>query len=161
MSYSEHRRTLTIYVKRNLFTVASILVVLVVLTLSMVFHRQLTNQLHSWKLLPEPERLTELYFAHPGSLPSTYVPGQQQTVSFTVHNLEYRRENYSYKIIEENQSGSVQVTLTGGSFVLTQNKYTNINRGIDVVDIASRVKIEVKLQSVNESIDYWLNRSGA
>ncbi len=117
--------------------------------------------MRSWKLLPEPEKLTELYFTNPNSLPTKYTPGQPQTVGFTVHNLEYATTDYKYKIIETSQDGSQSQTLASGSFGLLQNGYKKEAVNISTVDLGSHVKLEVDLENVNESIDYLLQREGA
>jgi uncharacterized membrane protein len=117
--------------------------------------------MRSWKLLPEPERLTELYFTHPNNLPSTYMPGQVQTVSFTVHNLEYRTTNYHYIITEINQSNNQVQTLASSSFVLPQGGYKKEAVNISTVDLGSHVKVEVDLENVKESVGYWLNKEAS
>jgi uncharacterized membrane protein len=114
------------------------------------------RQLNAWKLLPQPERLTELYFTSPNQLPASYTPGQPQTVSFTAHNLEYRTTNYTYQISEQNQAGSATQPLAAGSFVLGQNQYHTQAVRIPLANLGSRVKVEVALTNVNESIDYWV-----
>ena len=114
-----------------------------------------------WKLLPEPERLTELYFTHPNSLPTKYTPGQQQTVAFTVHNLEYRTTTYHYQVTEQAQDGTSTQTLTSGSFTLTQNQFRSNALNITLTDLSQHVKVEVRLVNVNESIDYLLGRNGS
>jgi hypothetical protein len=110
--------------------------------------------------LPEPERLTELYFTQPNSLPASYKPGQPQTVNFTVHNLEYRTTAYNYQVIEQTQNGATSQTLTSGSFTLGQNQYKSPVLDIIPTDLGSHVKISVKLVSQNESIDYLLKKEG-
>ena len=125
-----------------------------------IFRSQIHNQLNAWKLLPRPERLTELYFTKPNNLPSTYSPGQTQTVSFTVHNLEYRTTTYSYTILEQNNAGTTIQTLSSGSFTLDQNQYQTPQIKVQIADAGTRAKIVVQLTNVHESIDYWLNRSG-
>jgi uncharacterized membrane protein len=122
------------------------------------YHSAIDRQLHSWKLLPEPERLTELYFTHPNSLPTSYVPGQVQTVSFTVHNLEYRTTDYHYVIIETNQDGSQSQTLVSGSFTLPQNAYKKEAVNISTIDLGTHAKLEVDLKNINESIDYLVQK---
>jgi len=112
-----------------------------------------------WKLLPEPERLTELYFTQPNSLPKTYAPGQAQTVKFTVHNLEYQTTKYQYQIIEASQDNNQSQTLTTGNFTLPQNAYKQATVNIPTVDLGQHVKIEVELLNKKESIDYLLERS--
>lgn len=133
----------------------------IIIALGAIFHSPIDRQLHRWKLLPEPERLTELYFTQPNSLPKQYVPGQAQTVRFTTHNLEYRTTNYQYRIVETGQANNQSQTLASGSFTLPQNAYKQETVNISTVDLGSNVKVEVDLMNVNESIDYLLGRSGA
>jgi uncharacterized membrane protein len=135
------------------------LVVIVVILLSVGFYTQIKNQLNDWKLLPQPERLTELYFTTPNSLASTYVPGQVQKVNFTVHNLEYQTETYRYQIIEENQDGSKTQTLTSSTFTLSQNQYQSVSFTGPLVDMGANARIVINLPTVHESIDYLLTRS--
>jgi uncharacterized membrane protein len=116
--------------------------------------------MRSWKLLPEPEKLTELYFTHPNSLPTTYVPGQPLSVNFTVHNLEYQTTGYTYKIVETSANNAQAQTLATGSFTLSQNIYKQETVNISTVDLGEKVKVEVDLVKQNETIDYLLNRSG-
>jgi len=119
------------------------------------------DQLNDWKLLPEPEKLTELYFTHPNSLPSTYIAGSTQAVAFTVHNLEYKNTNYKYQVEEQSSDGSQTATLTQGSFWLNQNKYKTVSENINISNMGSRVKVIVDLTNVNESISYWVNWSNS
>lgn len=130
----------------------------VVAILGISFHQQIKNQLNAWKLLPEPEKLTELYFTNPNNLPTAYTPGQQQTVHFTTHNIEYQTETYSYKIVETSQDGSQSQQLATGKFTLQQNQYQGQNVGITPVDLGTRAEITVELPTVNETISYWVNR---
>jgi uncharacterized membrane protein len=119
------------------------------------------RQLNDWKLLPQPERLTELYFTHPNNLPSTFTAGQTQKVDFTVHNLEYRTTDYHYIVSEQSQAGGAVDTLTTGSFMLLQGQYKSPVLDIPLADMGSKVKISIDLSGQNESIDYLLSRSGA
>jgi uncharacterized membrane protein len=133
----------------------------VVIAIGIGFHQHIKNQLNAWKLLPEPERLTELYFTHPNNLPSTYTPGQDQTVSFTAHNIEYRTVTYSYKINESSQNAAHTKLLSSGSFTLQQNQYKTIALPVVPANLGARIKVTAALPTVNESVDYWVNRSGA
>lgn len=126
-----------------------------------VFHSRIDHQMHRWKLLPEPERLTELYFTQPNNLPSRYTPGATQTVSFTTHNLEYRTTTYNYKIVEASQDTSQSQTLSAGSFTLPQNAYKQQSVTIPTADFGQHVKIEVMLTGQNESIDYLLTKAAS
>lgn len=133
--------------------------ILVVVISSSWWRPAITNQLNKWKLLPEPEKLTELYFTQPNSLPNTYIPGQAQKVNFTVHNVEYQTMTYQYKIVEESQSGSQQQTLISGSFKLSENQYKSTSFTSPLTDMGPQAKVVVEIPTVNESIDYLLTRS--
>ncbi len=135
--------------------------VMLVVLLGVIFHTSIDRQMHDWKLLPEPERLTELYFTHPNSLPKHYTPGQTQQVTFTVHNLEYRTTDYHYRITETSQDTNQSQTLATGSFTLPQNVYKNQVVSIPTANLGSHVKVGVELVNTNESIDYLLTREGA
>jgi hypothetical protein len=136
-------------------------VVVIVVALGAVFHSAIDRQMRDWKLLPEPERLTELYFTQPNSLPKQYAPGQTQTVRFTTHNLEYQTTAYQYHIVETSQANNQSQTLASGSFTLPQNAYKQETVNISTVDLGQHVKVEVNLMNVNESIDYLLGKVGA
>lgn len=126
----------------------------------MWYRQPIKNQLNAWQLLPEPERLTELYFAQPNSLPTHYVPGQAQTISFTVHNLEYRATTYSYQVTEAPEGGSTTTTLTSGIFHLNQNQFKTLSLSLPLTDLGPRVSVAVNLPNQNESIHFWDIRSG-
>jgi len=138
--------------------VSSLIALLIVLTAT-VWRPAITNQLNSWKLLPEPEKLTELYFVHPNSLPATYTPGKSQMISFTLHNLEYQTMTYRYQIIEESQDGSNATILDTNAFTINQGQYRTVSYPATLVDAGQDAKIVVSIPTVNESIDYALTRS--
>jgi hypothetical protein len=140
---------------------AAVIISVVIIAVIVLAAPSIKRQLNDWKLLPEPERLSELYFTHPNSLPSSYAPGQTEAVSFTVHNLEYRTTKYDYSIVEQSTNGENEVTLARGSFSLLQNQYEKPAINVQPTDLGSNVKISVNLTSENESIDYLLTRRSA
>lgn len=135
--------------------------VIVIIALGAAFHSPIDRQMRRWKLLPEPERLTELYFTEPNNVPKSYTPGGMQTVKFTVHNLEYRNTTYTYQITEISQDGQKSSLLAMNSFTLEQNEYHKEAVNISTTDLGPSVKVEVKLMNVNESIDYLLDREAS
>ena len=135
------------------------LVIVAIVMLATVNAHAIKNQLNDWKLLPQPERLTELYFTNPNNLPSTYNLSLTQQFGFTVHNLEYRNTDYSYQVLEQNSDDSQTITLQQGSFWLKQNQFKTVNENINLNNLGSRVKVIVNLSNINESIDYWSNWS--
>ncbi len=150
---------LPVSMRRNPAPLFVVSIIVVAFILGTAFHAQIKNQLNAWKLLPQPERLTELYFTQPNNLPTTYTPGQSQTVHFTVHNIEYRAETYPYKIVETSKDASKTQPLASGRFTLLQDQYQAMNIGVTPVDLGANAKIIIELPTVNEQIDYWAQRS--
>jgi hypothetical protein len=135
-----------------------LLAVAVVVSLALS-HVAIAHQMHAWKLLPEPERLTELYFTDHTKLPNLYYINATQTVSFTVHNLEYQNTAYTYKIVQQSEDGKTQQPLGSGGFTLPQNGYQKTVAVVAPIGLGSRSKISVLL-STNESISYWVTEGG-
>jgi uncharacterized membrane protein len=147
-----------------------IAIVLVLGVTSIWKHQAIYNQLNSWKLIPRPERLTELYFTDSTKIPSTYSAGQQQTVAFTVHNIEYRTTTYTYQVNQYSQDGKFITLLASSTFQLTQNQSKQLQVPVALVDTGSHSKLEVKLiydgiifgsdnpSRETQSIYYWLTQ---
>jgi hypothetical protein len=138
------------------YTCTIIGVLLIVLLLNF---GAMKRQLHDWKLLPEPQTLTELSFTYPNKLPGAYTPSRSQRVSFTVHDDEYATIDYRYQIIEETSNSAQQQVLHAGSFVLRQgqSEYPTVN--VSLVDMGKKVQLEVILSPVGESINYRMTKS--
>lgn len=121
------------------------------------------RQLDNWKLLPQPERLTELYFENHTSLPKTYSVGTVQSFKFTVHNLEYRTEQYSYQIIQRSADGQQSQILSSGTFNLAHGKSRTTSSDVTTVDLGPRDQIITTIhtpENINESIDYLITKVG-
>jgi hypothetical protein len=134
------------------------LILFIVLT-SSLWQPAIFNQLNRWSLLPEPQKLTELYFTQPENLPSTYLPSQNEKISFTVHNLERRTMTYRYIIAEQPQDGSRQQTVASSTFTLRQGQYQPVSFTGQLIDMGAHVKVVVELPVVHESIGYTVTRS--
>jgi uncharacterized membrane protein len=135
----------------------SLIFLLSIIKLAPAIHRQL----NAWKVLPQPERLTELYFTDHTKLPSTYAKGDSQTVAFTVHNLEYRETQYHYILSETDQTSNVSTDVTSGDFKLEQNKFQKITIPITLSELGPTAKVTVRLSGQDESIDYLLHQTAA
>lgn len=127
------------------------------------------RQLNAWKLLPQPERLSELYYENHTELPTSYAPGKPQTYSFTVHNLEGRNVDYSYTVTQQSQDGETTLTLAEGSFVVADNAWHTQNVTVTPQDAGARSQIITNLripssgnQSAfsNQSIHFWVKKEG-
>jgi len=144
--------------KRTAPMLAALIAVVFIIIIGVSQAHAIKNQLNDWKLLPQPEKLTELYFDNSSNIPTTYTSGVTQNFSFMVHNIEYRSENYKYIVIEQSSDYTSTQTLTIGSFNLAQNQVKSTKVYITPVDLGSKVNISVKLVNFNESIDYWVSK---
>lgn len=130
--------------------------VLLVSGFSVIHAHAIAQQMHRWKLLPEPERLTELYFTKHRDLPVTYVPGTPQAVSFTVHNVEHQAMSYAYVIVQRGDNGQA-AQLGQGSLQLADGATKAASVTVTPVDLG-RSQIIIQLLPTNESINYWVGK---
>jgi hypothetical protein len=134
---------------------AGLAIVAIGLGLIIVNYGTINRQLHAWKLLPEPERLTELYFEDHTTLPATYTPTRPVGFRFTVHNLEYRRMQYGYQVLQQSEDGRRIQLLEQNDFTLGNDKYHTVYVHHTLADLGQRAKVIIKLTS-GESISFWV-----
>jgi len=109
-----------------------------------VYRVPIIAQLSDWRLLPEPERVTELSFADYATLPKSLVAGSQFTIAFTVHNLEHQKTVYHYKLIATSDQG-VEQGLGDGTFMLNHDDVHRANADIIVPVQEPHLAIKVEL----------------
>ncbi len=126
------------------------------------------DQLASWKILPQVERLTELSFPTYTALPTMYRADDTQVVTFKIHNLEDRTTEYSYSVLA--LAAEKEQTLTEGSVTLARNQSQEITQTITIPPLDRRVQIQVKLDyqaitlghtepiAQTQAIHYWLDK---
>jgi hypothetical protein len=143
------------------------------IALGAIKHQVIYDQLYSWKLIPRPERLTELYFADGNKLPRSYSPGKPVTISFVTHNLEYQRTDYSYAITQESADGKTAISLIKGDFSLGHDHTRSIKNVVTPADMGQRSRIVVAVTykgiafghdeptQQKQSIYYWVTKQGA
>ena len=131
------------------------------------------DQLYSWKLIPRPERLTELYFTDHQALPALYHPDSQVPVAFTVHNLESRVTTYTYHIQQQNVDQSASRELAAGTFTLGHDATQAVIQHIALADMGERSRVLVVLSydgiafgqdnssKQSQSIYYWATKEVA
>ena len=131
---------------------------------------RISNQLNRWSLLPQPERLTELSFTNSNNLPTTYTQGQLQTVSFTIHDIEYRTTKYTYTITQGNTNSQNGIVLAQGNVMLAQNQSKALSIPITLTSQGASSQVDVNLKYLriisdvknlsqeSESIHYLVNK---
>jgi hypothetical protein len=129
-------------------------VIILCTTLISVNKQQIINQMNNWKLLPEPETFTELYFDNHLKLPSTVKINTLQTFSFTIHNEEYKTVTYPYEVYITGSNGQQLIDLK--SVTLDQDHYKTIKETFSVTKPIKREEVIVKLTSLNQQIDFWI-----
>lgn len=134
---------------------------------------KISHQLNRFDLLPQPERLTELSFTTSNKLPTTYAPGQLQSVNFTVHDIEYRTTNYSYTITQGTVNSTNGIVLAQGYVTLVQNQSKALSIPITFIaqGTSSQINVNLTYQGIisnaknlsqeSESIHYIVSQVGA
>jgi uncharacterized membrane protein len=127
----------------------------------------IAQQMDRWRLLPRPERFTELYFTDLRSLPTSVKAGTVQHILFTVHNSEYRKTTYHYKLTVNLANNGAKIQVGDGLFTLAANEARTLHQTVTVPLLNSRALISVVLdyQGIvagddalsleGQSIDFW------
>jgi hypothetical protein len=121
---------------------------------------EFTELLRNLHLLPEPEKLTELYFENHLSLPNQVQINKQQSFSFTIHNLEYQPIVYQYVVTASDSAGLI-TSLASGSAFLNQDQYKTATESYSLATASGRVMIQVDLVGKNQPIHFWLENDHA
>jgi hypothetical protein len=111
-----------------------LLVLLIAVAISFIlfqYKQAIYAQLDSWKLIPRPERFTELYFNNHTNLPKQISNGEKISFSFVIHNLEGKSWQYPYSVFFISQDGQITnieeatVTLSDGEYKTIEETYTS------------------------------------
>lgn len=141
------------YVQHVLATLVLIFgVSLVIINQSVIY-----NQLNNWKLLPQAEKLTELYFTDHLSLPKQYTPGETFILPFTVHNLEHKTQEYTYAIKQIDSTSNTSNQLATGSFTIDNDQFYRASIPITYVKSGAKSSIIVSLTNINQAILYHID----
>lgn len=128
------------------------------------------KEANAWHVLPQAEHFSELYFTNPGQLPKTFT--RDQTVTFTVHNLENRTTVYGFTIFATPaDTASTEHELGEGTFTLDRNQSQVTKQHITLPPLLGRTAVRVMLhydqftvdhatpRSHQQSINYWIDPS--
>lgn len=134
-------------------------VVVAVLVFAVLFmdHSWVVAAMHQHKLLPQPERFTELYLEDHLNLPKTYSRGRDATFKFTVHNVEHEQVTYEY-LVSATSTESARI-IDRGSFTLAHDAYKTIGQKIASTEAQQRTKINISLENKDQSIHFWVDKA--
>lgn len=110
----------------------------------------------TWRLATTriPENLTELYFENHLELPKTMPETESIPYSFTIHNLENKKVEYTYIVYAKNEKG--ETMLTKGKVALDHDKYQTIESSVAPGEnLRTRIIIQLTGESTQE-IAFWL-----
>jgi hypothetical protein len=135
-------------------------IILTSLTLvtGVVYHQIIINQLHDWKVLPQPEAFTELYFDNHATLPRTYRGDDAQIVSFVIHSHERQKRTYQYRIIQQDAARETAYTLVSDTVTLGQGSMRQVSAHVTLKELGGRSRITVEVTPGDQEIGYWLER---
>jgi hypothetical protein len=106
-------------------------------------------------LLPEPERLTELYFEDHQNLGKTFTDLHSYSFSFTIHNLEYKDFTYEYEVRSIDEFGFS--LLDKNSITLKHDEYRTIPISFKTLVVkTNRFEVEVNILNKKQAIHFWM-----
>jgi hypothetical protein len=135
-----------------------IIVVIIVVALTAYWQRAaIRAELGDLKLIPMPERFTELYFENPSSLPTQTVAGTPMSFLFGIHNAEGVTTAYPYVVYFQEPTGIVMDIQTG-TISLAPDASTTIVSSYTFPASNITGKVVVYLTSLNQHIDFLLSK---
>lgn len=114
------------------------------------------NGLVTLDLLPQPEKLTELYFNDSANLPNSTTSKQTIHFSFVIHNLETTDYQYRYTV-SVNADGTRQI-VDSGMVVVKNDQYYVKHEQFTVMASPIRQDVVVELTNKRQSIDFWMGK---
>lgn len=110
------------------------------------------EKMNELKLIPQPERFTELYFENHTSLPTLVSTNTPLTFSFTFHNLEGEDMVYPYHVYIKDAFGTT--TIENTSVMVENNSYKTITENYMLKSVNSQKTLFVELPSKNQKLHF-------
>src|ERR1700681_1840649 len=134
-----------------LIGVTSVVGMLIFLSLN---RASIYNELVTLNLIPQPEKLTELYFNNNANLPGSATSNQEIHFAFVIHNLEATDYQYVY-VVSVNTSGTRYI-VDRGTALVKNNQYYVKNEKFHLMQSTGRQNVIVELTNKQQSIDFWI-----
>lgn len=128
----------------------------IALGIALFSSQSIVNQLRKWDVLPRPDNVTELYFAKPSYLPVTYSPSQPVNFDFIVANRTSETQIYTYNVVAVPEQSMQADAFTKSSVTVPPGQQVTQSVALPVAH-QGRVKIEVSIPDLNQSIHFWVN----
>ncbi len=122
------------------------------------FRGPIYGQLDAWRLVPRPERFTELYFENPSALPAVPAADGQVAFQFTIHNLEGAETAYSYRVYFAADSG-LNLPIDENTAVLASGASQTVAESYNFRQFREPGRVVVRLLNPPQEIDFLINRN--
>ncbi len=114
------------------------------------------NELVTLYLIPQPERLTELYFNNNAKLPSSVTNNKIISFAFVIHNLETADYQYVYDVsIKVNGTKRI---VDSGNIVVKNDQYYVKQEKFKLTNLDRNQEVVVELLNKQQSIDFWMGK---
>lgn len=113
------------------------------------------SELNNLKLIPQPEKFTELYFENHASLPRQIVKNETISFSFTIHNLEGIDMKYPYVVYFKNNYGTT--TVEDNIIFIKNNEYKTITESYTFKSASAQETLYVELTDQRQQLHFALS----
>lgn len=110
------------------------------------------DELVTLYLLPQPEKLTELYFNDNANLPKTATSNQEISFAFVIHNLEAADYQYDYDVSVD--ANGTRHIVDSGKVLVKDNQYFIKNEKIHLLNSPASQEVIVDLTNKQQLIDF-------
>ena len=110
------------------------------------------SELVTLDLIPEPEKMTELYFSNHTYLPGTATSNQEISFAFVIHNVETTDYQYVYEV-SVNANGTKHIVDSGKVLVKNDQYYVKTER-FHLLKVPGSQEVVVELTNKRQSIDF-------
>lgn len=131
-----------------------VFLIVVALYASYVYRPAIYRQLDALKLIPRPERFTELYFENHTNLPKTIVKNETISFSFTIHNMEGKDMEYPYVVYFKNNYGTT--TVEKNTALVKDNEYKTITESYTFKSASAQETLYVELTDQRQELRFAL-----
>ena len=107
-------------------------------------------------LIPQPERLTELYFENGANLSNIPANSNGVSFSFVVHNLEAADYHYTYNVSV--YANGTKHVVDSGNILVKDNQYYVKAEKLALTNVSGGQEIIVELTNKQQMIDFWVGK---
>jgi len=145
---------------KQLFKLAFLLIGVALVVGSLTFFNSnrasVYNELMALDLIPQPEKLTELYFNDNANLPASATSNQVVSFEFVIHNLETTDYQYVYNV--DVITNGTRHTVDSGSILVKNNQYYLKSEKFNLMNSLGSQEVVVELTNKQQSIDFWIGK---